>query len=71
MTHAELFKACGRSIQAWAMELSRRLDPESAGKLLIAGAVPVLQAVYGKQGAVDFLRTLADELERDEPVKPN
>jgi len=66
LTREQLFNLCGRSVQAWAMELSRRLDPESAGKLLLAGAIPVLETVYGRAGAADFLRSLATAIEQDD-----
>jgi len=67
LTHEELFKACGAAVQQWAVELSKRLDAESAGKLLVAAALPVLMTVYGNGGAADFLRTLAAEIEKDAP----
>ena len=57
------FRRYGRSLQAWAVELSKRLDPESAGRLLLAASVTVLCAAQGPTGAARFLRLVADELD--------
>jgi len=36
----ELFNCCSEYLRRWALELSKRLDPSSTGKLLFAAAVP-------------------------------
>jgi hypothetical protein len=68
---AEIFRHCGRAVQSWAVELSRRLDPDRAARLLLAGAIPVLETVHGRRGAADFLRRLADALENDSTTTVN
>ena len=63
--HAEIFKRAGEVVQQWALELADGLDPESAGRLMLAGAVPILERVYGKSGAGELSAGLADELDRE------
>ncbi len=54
----------GRSIQQWAMELSRRLSVDDCWRLMMAGTITVLQAEHGPAEIAEVLRELANLIEQ-------
>jgi hypothetical protein len=62
----ELRLMAGLSVQRWAHELSRRLSPDDAWRLLLGGCIAVLQKSHTSEEIARVLREAADLLERGE-----
>lgn len=65
LSEDELRRMAGRAVQDWTKLLAKRLSPDDAWRLLLAGGLAVLLPAVGNTGAADILRELADEVDRD------
>ena len=63
----ELRYLAGQSVQRWAHELARRLSVDESWRLLLGGAIAVMQAEHGPQEVAALLRHAADLIEADKP----
>jgi hypothetical protein len=61
-----------RRMSMLAHDLAGRLGPMDAAGTLIGAAVGLLETTYGQAKTVDYLRGVAEELERDDdlPTSP-
>jgi len=63
--HELWFRKVGNTLVKWAEELSKRVGPDEAGRLLFAAGVAQKSHVRGVPGTADFLRELADHLDAE------
>ena len=70
ITGDQLARVRGR-MSMLARDLAGRLGPMDAAGTLIGAAVGLLATTYGEAKAVDYLRGVADELERDVDLPPS
>lgn len=60
-----------RRMSMRAHDLAGRLGPKDAAGTLIGAAVGLLETTYGQAKAADYLRGVAEELERDVDLPPS
>jgi len=62
MSRDKLRQLCESSLERWALELTARVGPEEASRLLKAAAIASLCATYGTGKAAEMLRQDAERL---------
>lgn len=65
----ELRYLCAQSLEKWRDELTRRLSPDDAWRLLLASTINALQAVGNEHEAARVLREAAAALESGAPTE--
>jgi hypothetical protein len=64
-TPDELRYLAGVSVQKWAHGLARRLSVDDAWRLLLGGAIAVMQAEHSREEMAALLRQAAELVERE------
>ena len=62
----ELRFLAGRSLHRWSEELSRRLSPDDASRLMLGAALATMVSAWGPDEATAALRELADRVDAGE-----
>jgi hypothetical protein len=62
----ELRRAAGHAVQQWGVLLAARLSVDDSWRLLLAGAISVMQAELTSQQIADTLRQAADRVDSGE-----
>jgi len=63
VTDYDLRVIAGRSIQQWAVELSKHLSVDDAWRLMLGGAIAVMQAELNSSQMADTFRQLASMID--------
>jgi hypothetical protein len=59
----ELRRAAGYAVQGWGAVLADRLSVDDSWRLLLAGAVSVMQAEHAPDVIANLFRQMADKIE--------
>ena len=63
LTPDELRRAAGYAVQRWGVLLADRLSVDDSWRLLLAGAVSVMQAEHTPDVIADLFRQMAKDIE--------
>jgi hypothetical protein len=71
LTPDELRRAAGYAVQGWGAVLANRLSVDDSWRLLLAGALSVMQAELTPPQIADTLRQAADRIEAGHLDQPS